>query len=298
MLAAVDNSLSVVARGYAVATARPVDSLSRLQFWIDTLGDRPITDISADDVDMALAALAKRGRMRPVRNGQPVATGQPLAPSSITRYAGELAGIYKFARKQRLIPRSFIPPTRGLESPQSPLKTDFISPEQKDRLVAVARSIDRRWGRMPALIEVAFSSGWRAGNLKALRWADVDLDTGFISAPTSKTGRALTTPISSAAVAELRKLPGRAAGDTLVFSNRSGRAFHWRALWLRTTTLAHMKGYNFHLLRHGCASTLAAAGAGQAQLMAHMGHSTLAASRRYLHADLAAQASLSRRVFG
>lgn len=131
MFAATDN-LAVVARGYAAATARPVDSLARLQFWIDTLGDRSITSITADDVDLALGVLARRGRMRPVRNGKPVPTGKPLAPSSFTRYAGELAGVYKFARKERLISRSFVPPTRGLESPQSPLKTEFITQVQKE----------------------------------------------------------------------------------------------------------------------------------------------------------------------
>jgi integrase len=52
------------------------------------------------------------------------------------------------------------------------------------------------------------------------------------------------------------------------------------------------------MLRHGCASTLAAAGASQAQLMAHMGHASLASSRRYLHADIVNKRALAQRVFG
>jgi integrase len=62
--------------------------------------------------------------------------------------------------------------------------------------------------------------------------------------------------------------------------------------------MAGMKGKVFHMLRHGCASTLAAAGASQAQLMAHMGHASLASSRRYLHADVANKRALAQRVFG
>jgi len=283
--------------GYAASTARPAQSHSRLMFWVDRLGDMEILDITPEHVDSGLVALAERGKLRPVRNGAPVPTGKPLSGATLTRYGTDLAGCFRFARRQRLVPRTWTPPTKGLEVIASPLRHDYINAEDKDKLVVVARMVDQRWGRMAALIEVAFSSGWRAGNLQDLTWDQVDLEAGVITAPTSKSGQPLVTPISSAAVAELRRIPGRAAGGR-VFANRGGGYFHWRDLWERVTLLAGMKGRVFHMLRHGCASTLAGAGASQAQLMAHMGHASLASSRRYLHADIVNKRALSQRVFG
>ena len=286
-----------VVRAYCASTSRPADSLARLSFWIDHFGDREIKDISPDDVDAGLLALRQRGKMVPRRNGPAVSSGKPMADTTLTRYASDLGGVYRYAKLQRLVPRTWTPPTKGLETAQSPQKLRYISAHDKSRLVALARVLDKRWGKMSALIEVAFSSGWRAGNLEALTWADVDLQEGLIEAANSKTGIPLLTPISSLAVAELRKLPNKNP-KSLVFCNKWGAPFHWRKLWDKLTKEAGLDGHNFHLLRHGAASTLAANGASQAQIMAHLGHTTLAASRRYLHLNVADKQALAARVFG
>jgi len=281
--------------GYAATTARPAQSFARLMFWAERLGDLELLEITPEHVDAGLVHLAERGKLRPVRGGAPVRTGKPLSAATITRYGTDLAGVFRFARRQRLVPRTWTAPTKGLEVAASPLRHDYISAEDKDKLVKIARMVDKRWGRMAALIEVAFSSGWRAGNLQELTWDRVDLEAGVITAPTSKTGQPLVTPISSAALAELLRLP---ITQPRVFCNRHGGAYQYRKLWERITALASMQGRVFYLLRHGCASTLAAAGASQAQLMAHMGHASLASSRRYLHADIVNKRALAQRVFG
>ncbi|MBN8510132.1 MAG: tyrosine-type recombinase/integrase [Burkholderiales bacterium] len=281
--------------GYAATTARPGQSAARLMFWTERLGELELLDITPEHVDAGLVHLAERGKLRPVRGGAPVRTGKPLSPATLTRYGTDLAGVFRFARRQRLVPRTWTSPTKGLEVAQSPLRHDYISADDKDKLVRIARMVDSRWGRMAALIEVAFSSGWRAGNLHDLSWDRVDLESGVITAPTSKSGQPLVTPVSTAALAELRRLP---CTHARVFCNRRGGAYHYRDLWERITALAGMKGKVFHMLRHGCASTLAAAGASQAQLMAHMGHASLASSRRYLHADIVNKRALAQRVFG
>jgi len=286
-----------VAHAYCASTARPADSLARLRFWIDHFGSRDLKEISPDDVDAGLLALKQRGKMVPRRNGPAVPSGKPMAEATLTRYAADLGGLYRYAKRQRLVARTWTPPTKGLETVQSPQKLRYISSHDKSRLVALARVLDKRWGKMAALIEVAFSSGWRAGNLEALTWENVDLEQGLIEAASSKSGIPLVTPISSLAVAELRKLPNRNP-KALVFGNKWGAPFHWRKLWAKLTQEAGLDGHNFHLLRHGAASTLAASGASQAQIMAHLGHSTLAASRRYLHLNVADKQALAARVFG
>lgn len=283
--------------GYLAARHRPSDVPSRLEFWLTELGDIPIQDITADAVDAAVVRLAERGRLVPRKGMAPIHTGQPLAGPTITRYVSQLAGLFRYARKQRLVPRTWTPPTRGMDLPsQAPVKTHYFTAEDIERLVKVARLLDTRWRRMPALIRVGFCTGLRAGNLRELRWDDVDLEAGIVKVARTKNEQPIVSVLSAAARAELAALPGQKAGER-VFANRSGQAFTWRRLWERITREAGFEGYNFHLLRHSCGSALASAGVGQGAIMEAMGHRTLAASRRYMHLNVAARAEIVHRVF-
>ncbi len=97
-------------------------SLGRIQFWVDQFGPIPITAVSEQDVDQALEVLIARGKLRPGRNGQPATpTGEPLAGSTINRFISTLAGIFKYARRVRALPRSHIPPTKGIEKAPEPV---------------------------------------------------------------------------------------------------------------------------------------------------------------------------------
>ena len=291
-------TLKTLIEGYLAARERPSDVPGRLEFWLDALGDLPITEITADSVDAAMARLVERGKVQPRRNQAYKATGKPLAGSTLTRYVSQLAGIFKYARKQRLVPRTWTPPTRGMDLPsQAPIKTQYFTAPDVERLVRVARMLDTRWKKMPALIQVAFCTGLRAGSLSELHWEQIDLEAGLVSVRRTKNDHPIVSVLSSAAKAELRSLPGHKPGE-LVFANKSGQPYHWRKLWLRITREAEFDGYNFHLLRHSCGSALASAGIGQAAIMEAMGHRTLHASRRYMHLNVAARTEIVNRVFG
>lgn len=290
-------SLKVLIEGYLAACERPSDVPGRLEFWLKELGNIPITDISADAVDAAMVRLAERGKVQPRRNKEWIPTGRPLAGSTLTRYVSQLAGLFKYARKQRLVPRTWQPPTRNMDLPgPAPIKTTYFTAQDVDRLVKVTRMLDTRWKRMAALIRVAFCTGLRAGNLKELRWENVDLDAGLIRVERTKNGQPIVSVLSAAAKAELAALPGRKSGE-LVFCNKAGQPFHWRKLWLTVTKEAGFNDYNFHLLRHSCGSALASAGVGQAAIMEALNHRTLHASRRYMHLNTQARAEIVHRVF-
>lgn len=291
-------SLQTLIEGYLAAAERPCDVPGRLAFWLDALGDVAITDISAEDVDAALVRLAQRGKVQPRRGKAPSPAGRPLAGTTLTRYVSQLAGLFKFARKQRLVSRSWTPPTRNMDLPgPAPVRNVYFTAQDIDRLVNVARMLDRRWGRMAVLIQVAFCTGLRAGNLRELRWQDVDMEAGLIRVEKTKNGNPITAVLSSAARSELARLPSQKPGE-LVFCNRAGQPFHWRGLWLRVIDQAGFEGVTFHTLRHSCGSALASAGVGQAAIMEALNHRTLHASRRYLHLNVSARAEIVRRVFG
>lgn len=284
-----------------VASSPTLDraSLARLEFWCERLGNQDIDTITPENVDDALVALAERGRLRPRRGKPTQGAGEPYKGSTLNRYLSTLGTVFKYARRLRLIPRAHVSPTRGIERAPEPTDPDrYLRPEEVDRLLAVARVVDRKWGKLPALITLAFHTGLRVGNLTALRWQDVGLDARTASVRRTKNGDPIVAALTGACVTELKRLPDKHP-DALVFAGRSAsRAHAWRRLWARTCEEAGLPGRNFHQLRHGCGSALATAGVGQAQIMAVLGHKTLTASARYMHSNVDDRRAVVDKVFG
>jgi integrase len=284
----------------AFTAAREYDraTLTRLGFWADQFGTRELADITADEVDAALLRLAERGRLQPRRNGKAETIGKPLSGATLNRHLSQLASIYKYARRLRLLPRGHVPPTHGVEkSPEPPDPNRYLRPEEVERLLKVARVLDHTWQRLPAMIVVAFHTGLRVGNILDLRWRDVDLGARTATVLKTKNGRPHVAALSDRAVQELAALPKPHAPDDRIFGNTRGGRYQFRRLWDRVCTEAGLPGRNFHQLRHGCGSVLAAAGVGQATIMAVMGHRTLTASARYMHADTSDKQRVVDRVF-
>jgi len=62
--------------------------------------------------------------------------------------------------------RAFVSPTHGIE--RAPERADperYLRPEEVERLLTVARVLDRSWGKLPALIVVAYHTGLRVGSI-------------------------------------------------------------------------------------------------------------------------------------
>jgi integrase len=285
-------SAFVASREYDRAT------LARLAFWDESLGSRDLAEITPEDVDLALIQLAERGRLLPRRGQVTEPAGAPMSGATFNRYVSQLASVFKYARRLRLLPRAHVPPTRGVEkSPEPADPNRYLRAEEVERILAVTHLLDTRWGKLSALILVAFHTGLRVGNIVTLRWGDVDLERRTMTVLKTKNGRPQVSALSARAAEALRKLPNHNP-EALVFEGRDGKPFGFRRLWARVCTEAGLPGRNFHQLRHGCGHAMATAGVGQAQIMAVMGHCTLTASARYMHADATDKLNTVDRVFG
>ena len=98
-------------------------------------------------VDAALARLAERGRLKPIPGQATNPAGQPLLGATIDRYVSTLCGVFRCARRLRLLPRAHVPPTRGIERAGSPPDPErYFRPEEVERRIAVAELLDVRWG--------------------------------------------------------------------------------------------------------------------------------------------------------
>jgi integrase len=158
-----------------------------------------------------------------------------------------------------------------------------LAPEQIEKLLAALPDEDR------ALWATAFYAGLRRGELRALRWKDVDLARSSISVSRSWDDReGEQTPKSRAGIREVLILPalsqilaahgletGR-SGNDLVFGRNAETPFSqesisrrskaaWRAAGLEPTTLHHG--------RHCAASILVAAGLDVKTVQTYLGHS-------------------------
>lgn len=291
-------TLATVVEAFVASREYDRATLARLNFWVQEFGTRELADISPEEVDAAVGRLAERGRLQPRRNGVTQPKGAPLAGSTLNRHIAQLQSIYKYARRLRLPPRAHIPPTHGIEkSPEFPDPNRYLRLGEVERLITVARLLDRRWKRLPAMIVVAFHSGLRVGNIQDLHWRDVDLTARTATVLRTKNGRPHVAALSERAVKELSALPKPHHPDERIFGNsRSGR-YQFRRLWDSVCTEAGLPGRNFHQLRHGCGAALASAAVNQTQIMAVMGHRTLTASARYMPSNTSDKQRVVDHVF-
>lgn len=277
--------------------AMDIGSQHRLRFWQERLGGLLLTDITPEHVDDALDALVARGRLRAGRGVTTSISGKPLAPSTLTRYVATLGGVYRYAKRMRLVRKSHISPTRGVETHASPVnRNKFMTPVEVDRLIKVARVTDRRWKKLPCLITLGFHTGLRLGSLMDLRWRDIDWTERTAYVEQTKNGDPHVAPLSTACIVELSKL-SRGLPDERVFAGRTGKPYQHRRLWEKTVQQAQLPGRTFHWLRHSCGTELARKGVSQAQIMAVMGHKTLVASARYIHANVEDRRAVVDKVF-
>lgn len=288
---------SVVVEAFIASRELDRASLTRLAFWTDTLGNLEVASITPDDVDTALLRLAERGRLLGGRRATSTA-GKPLAGSTVNRYLTQAGSVFKHARRMKLVPRAFVPPTRGIErAPETPDPERYLRPEEVARLLPIARVLDKRWGKMCALIVVGYHSGLRVGSIVRIRGKDLDLEAGTLTVNRTKNGDPITAGLSTAAIAELKRLP-KVAADELIFGSKAGKPFTYSPLWRRIAREARLEGRVFHELRHGHGYQLARAGVSQQMIMQSMGHRTLTASARYAHASIADKQAVIAKVFG
>jgi integrase len=142
-------------------------------------------------------------------------------------------------------------------------------------------------------------TGLRIGELLALRWRDVDLETGCIRVRQTvyegqfddpKTRRSKrTVPLGSKGIEILtRRKPSRFDPETLVFASGRATPLNRRNLLNRQLKPAcervGLSGANWHWLRHAHATMLDAVGAPLGTVQALLGHSSSEITREvYLH---------------
>jgi integrase len=227
-------------------------------------------------------------------------TDDGASASTVQNTLDPLRVLFRRALRRDLIA---VDPTDGLELRRKRGKRDRIAPPAEAAALLAALPDEDR-----ALWATAFYGGLRRGELRALRWTDVDLDArrirverewddheGELDEAKSEAGRR-TVPLVPQLVVELRAhlLRTGRRGDALVFGRTDTEPFipttvrsralrAWAAENARRTREAEEAGVEPELLtaislhegRHTCASTFIAAGASPKAIQSLMGHATI-----------------------
>ncbi len=162
-----------------------------------------------------------KGLYAPVISDNDVPAGVGRSINTRNRFLADLRTFYGWVKRQGI--RADNPAEEiGWGKVELPEEIVWCDREERDRLIEAAR------GMGPAedlAAVIAFYSGLRRGEIARLRWADVDLGSGWISvgrvrATQTKTGRARTVPIFAALRERLEAIPAE---------RRTGRVIAWPA---------------------------------------------------------------------
>lgn len=260
---------------------------NRIAFFAQQFDGLSITEITPERVELAMDALAQRGRImiRTTRAGLVhFKSDKPLSAATLNRYLSALGTLFRDLRRLRVTPRGFVSPTRGVERTSGDnARTVTISVEQVRTLVAACRLTRSR--KLAAITAMACTTGWRLGSLQGLRWRDLDLQSGHADVARTKNGTPHRTVLLPWVLDELKRIqPQRFQPDEPVFGNRS-----FRKSWQRALSLADLPtDWTFHHTRHIAASILAASGASVPTIMALLNQKTPSMALRYSHLNTVA----------
>jgi integrase len=238
------------------------------------LGDKPLDQITTADVATLKGALAHR------------------KPKTVNNVLSVLSRVLRCAVAWEVIP--FVPCKLGLlRTPEG--DRDWYELPDYRRLIDAARKLGT--GPLVALL-LAGSAGLRIGEIRALKWHDIDMPRRqvkisrglwytFENTPKGGRGRLVPlTPELHAALTAHRHLRdervlcgdawGRGKGDIGIQTVRT-----WFMQAQKRAGL-EVKG-GIHMLRHTFCSHLAAAGAPAKAIQELAGHANLATTQRYMH---------------
>jgi integrase len=235
---------------------------SRLKVLVELLGSKRLTDMSPHSVEKLRRVLR-----------------DSVSGPTVNRYIALLSGMLQVAVQNGDLVTN---PARGVgRFKENETAWSHISPDEADRLLdACAESLR-------PIVACALYTGMRAGEIRALRWQDVDLKLSVIWIRNSKSGKPREVPIHEILKRELLRVKRTGSKCEYVFTKPDGTHYKdWRGAWLAATDAASPYGLRFHDLRHTFGTWHLAANTNPYVTQDLMGHVTNHMTRRYSHVTM------------
>lgn len=212
------------------------------------------------------------------------------ANSSIQKELAALKRAFTLARKAGQL--TTVPPFPSITIDNT--RQGFFD---REAFEAIAQHLDED---IEPVARFAFFTAWRVGEIRQLRWKDVDFEAGTIrlEAGTTKNREGRTFPFR--VLPELAELLASQRSRTTTVELTQGRVVQWvfhrdrqqvrdfREQWTRAARASGNPGAWFHDLRRSAIRNFEGAGISRSVAMKLSGHKTEAVYRRYAIADAAA----------
>ena len=196
-----------------------------------------------------------------------------------------MATVFPLRQTPKWAKRENLPPTR--QRNQASRAREYLTPDEVERIVVAARHGGGRLADRDALlIMIAYRHGFRASELIALRWDQVDLKAGALHVARLKNGAPSTHPLRGPELRALRawkRKQGEAA--PYVFTSLRGGPVTRRTVHYVVAEAAKAAGIEFpvhpHMLRHATGFYLANAGQDTRAIQLYLGHKNIQHTVRY-----------------
>lgn len=147
----------------------------------------------------------------------------------------------------------------------------YLSAEEEARLFATLPE------KYKAVVILALHTGLRMGELRGLRWRDLDFEAGVITVARAKAGEVQTVPMNSVARTILKVLPRESPS---IFPELPS---HLSERFVELAGKAGVKDFRFHDLRHTFCSRLVMAGVDIRTVQVLARHKEIRMTLRYAH---------------
>jgi integrase len=272
------------------------------------LGEWPLASITEDELESFHAAQRVAGR----------------AGSTLNHLVQVLKASFRWAARKGYLARSPISDESSLKRVKHAQRTRRLTADEESKLLAAAAALTRGAGvRVSGLVIGALETGCRRGELLALRWSDVNLETQelVVRGEHAKDGDVRAVPISRRllAILEMAKLDpsGReypptahvfgALGEPVASIKKAWetcvlRTHGHEPTWTKTGALSSESraalaaiDLKFHDLRHEAGSRWLEGGMPLHHVKEILGHANISQTDTYLNAGrVALQESMKR----
>lgn len=286
-----------IERYMAQYAGRDPSRTTRLKAWQIMLGEVTLDHVDADLLHVAREELRAAPPLYFAgkdHRGEPIfkAKRKPRTGASVNRYFQALSAVFTWAIEQRLAPKGWRHPCRGIRAlPDAQARVRFLDEAERTRLFEQCRA--SQYPRLYALALMAMKTGARRGELLSLRWRDVDLDQCVALLGRTKNGDRRSLVLLVDVVEALRPFHS-SDGARFVFGSvrtKYQTPASIDSAWRDAVARAKVRDFRFHDLRHCCASYLAQAGTPLHVIAEVLGHRKLDMARRYSHLTTQTKAS-------
>ncbi|MEZ3438056.1 MAG: site-specific integrase [Oscillospiraceae bacterium] len=273
---------------------------------IPALGHLKLKDITTAHIQAYITQLANMPKCD--GRGMRIKNGDKVSAATVRRYLTVLQSILKQAVKLGIIPESPAKAERlTIPKVQQP-KIQIFTPTEASEMIECLKQEDLQF---QVLIQLAIITGARRGELVALKFSDIDYDTGLltieraavkvpnkpveIKSPKDYETRSVTIDKSCLELIrklkeekdrEEKELGSQWRGEEWLFTQWNGEMMNPMtptkqfSKFLARNGLKHRK---FHSLRHTSATLMLYGGVSIKQVQRRLGHGDIETTNKYLH---------------